>query len=133
MIDKGLWYFAHPYTAKDKDGNYVPSAEEANFHLANMLAAELIKRGYNVYSPISHTHPIHRACPEFLKHHEHELWYRLDNEMIDKTDWVGIIMAPGWEQSKGCLEERFAFQERGKWIRCYGDIIKTSSEYKQEG
>ena len=72
---KGLWYFAHPYTVKDDDGRYVPEGEEANFQLANIRAAELIRLGYNVYSPISHTHPIHRASPTFLGRHEHEVWY----------------------------------------------------------
>ena len=110
---KGLWYFAHPYTCVDKDGNYVPEGEEANFQLANYRAGRLFLMGYNVYSPISHTHPIHRACPEFLTRHEHEIWYHLDMEMIEKTSFDGIILAPGWENSKGCRMERDWFVERG--------------------
>ena len=104
----GLWYFAHPYTRKDADGKYVHEAEVANFHLANMRAGELIRRGINIYSPISHTHPIHAACPAMIAAREHELWYQLDNEVIDTIGerWKGIILAPEWETSTGCRNER---------------------------
>lgn len=122
--NRGLWYFAHPYTCKDKDGNYVPEGEEANFVLCNVRAAELLIRGYNIYAPISHTHPIHRACPKFLANKEHELWYQLDNEVIDKTDWEGIILAPNWEQSSGCVAEKKRIEEMGKKVLFYTDIVK---------
>lgn len=121
--NRGLWYFAHPYTCKDKDGNFVPEGETANFELCNQRAAELFLRGYNIYAPISHTHPIHRACPEFLARHEHELWYQLDNEFIDRVAWVGIILAPGWENSSGCKAERERIESRGLIVRLYSDIV----------
>ena len=122
--NRGLWYFAHPYSCKDKDGNYVPEGEDANFHLCNMRAAELLLRGYNIYAPISHTHPIHRACPTFLARHEHELWYQLDNEFIDKVDWSGIILAPKWETSKGCIAERERIADGNRQMLFYSDIVK---------
>lgn len=120
----GIWYFAHPYTCKDKDGNYVPEGEDANFHLCNIRAAKLIEAGYNIYAPISHTHPIHRASPEFLSRHEHEAWYQLDNEFIDKTNWSGIILAPGWNKSSGCRAEKERIEKRGLPAILYIDIIK---------
>ena len=125
MKTKGLWYFAHPYTCKDKDGNYVSLGEEANFRLSCMRAGELLKRGYNVYSPISHTHPIHIATPEFLKNHEHEMWYHLDNEVIKKTDFKGIILAPDWGTSTGCIAEKELIHwTQKKLCRLYDDIIE---------
>jgi hypothetical protein len=120
----GLWYFAHPYSCKDKNGNYVPEGEEANFMLCNVRAAKLIQAGYNIYAPISHTHPIHRACPEFLAAHEHEAWYQLDNEFIDKTNWSGIILAPGWEKSSGCRAEKERIESKGLPSLLYTDIVK---------
>jgi len=119
----GLYYFAHPYTCKDKDGNFVSEGEESNFQLCNIRAAKLINAGYNVYAPISHTHPIHRACPEFLARHEHELWYQLDNEVIDKTNWDGIILAPGWEKSSGCKAEKERIEARELPVLFYLDIM----------
>lgn len=121
--DWGLWYFAHPYTCRDKDGNFVPEGEDANFHICNVRASELLLRGYNVYSPISHTHPIHRACPTFLARKEHEMWYQLDNEFIDKTNWSGIILAPGWEKSSGCKAEKERIEARGLPALFYKDIM----------
>lgn len=126
--NRGLYYFAHPYTCKDKDGKYVPEGEDANFNLSNIRAAELLIRGYNVYAPISHTHPIHRACPEFLARHEHELWYQLDNEFIDKVEWEGIILAPGWERSSGCRAEKERIEAKGLKVLLYNDIVKEETD-----
>ena len=128
----GVYYFAHPYTCKDKDGNYVSEGEEANFVLATVRSAELMKRGYNIYSPITHTHPIHRACPEFLARHEHMLWYKLDNEIIDNMNWKGIILAPGWQNSKGCRAELDRIGKLGGEVRMYSDLVKTPIVYGVE-
>jgi len=123
MTSKGLFYFAHPYTCVDADGKYVPAGEEANFRICNHRASVLMSMGYNVYSPISHTHPIHMASPIFLARHEHEMWYFLDLEFIAKTDWDGIILAPAWELSRGCLLERETFEQRNLPVLFYHDIV----------
>ena len=119
----GLWYFAHPYTCRDKDGNFVQTGEEANFRLCCYRSGQLFLAGCNIYSPIAHTHPIHMATPEFLARHEHELWYQLDLDFIRKTDFDGIILAPLWETSKGCRMERNAFEDMGRDVKFYKDII----------
>lgn len=122
-----LYYFAHPYSCKDKNGNYVIAGEEANFRLCNYRASRLLLAGYNVYSPISHTHSIHLACPEFLTRHEHGMWYQLDMALIEKTDFDGIILAPGWADSTGCCMERNWFVEHGKHVLDYETIIGDQS------
>jgi len=124
METKGLFYFAHPYTCKDKNGIYVQEGETANFLLCNLRASELVIRGYNVYSPISHTHPIHISSPLLLSRREHKLWYVLDNEVIARTNWSGIILAPNWETSTGCVNERKQFEERGLPILLYENLIQ---------
>jgi len=115
---KGLYYFAHPYTSKDK------RAEEANFRLCCIRSAKLIKRGYYVYSPICHTHPIHMAWPEFLNNDERDLWMDLDVLIIYRTKFDGIILAPEWEKSAGCTSERATFDSAQKPILLYEDIIR---------
>jgi len=123
---KGFYYFAHPYTAKDKNGNFVPQAEEANFQLCCIRAANLIKWGYNIYAPICHTHPIHVASPTFLTRHEHEMWYYLDNEFIDRCNFDGIILAPEWQNSIGCVEELKKFtsemRNRPQYVLYYEEL-----------
>lgn len=131
MKSKGFFYFAHPYTCKDvtvPEGvtKYVPEGEQANFELCNQRAARLIELGYNIYSPISHTHPIHRASVAFLARHEHEAWYVLDMEFIGKTKFDGIILAPGYENSKGCIMERDYFQVKGLVIMTYEAAVSKS-------
>lgn len=123
-MNKGLWYFAHPYTVKDKDDNYLLEGEEANFRLCNYRASRLLLAGYNIYSPISHTHPIQIACPEFLGRQEHEMWYHLDEHLIGRTNFDGIILAPGWSYSKGCCQEHDIFVAERKIVLLYSDIIK---------
>ena len=113
-----LWYFAHPYTGVDK------RAEVANFHLCCIRSAKLIEMGYMIYSPIAHTHPIHMAWPRFLNEDERELWIQLDNLVIARTDFKGIILAPLWPSSAGCVGERDLFAAVHKPILEYGDIVK---------
>jgi len=117
---------AHVYTCKDEKGNFVPDGEDANFQLANYRASRLLILGYNIYSPISHTHPIHRACPEFLARHEHEIWYHLDIAFVENANFAGIILCPGWEESKGCLLEKKWFEEHNLPILYYENLIKES-------
>jgi|SRR3989344_7267019 len=119
-----LYYFAHPYTIKDKNKNNVHGAQEANFNLCCIRTAELLKKGYKIYSPIVHSHPIHIRDPKFLKSNEYKLWIELDKAMINKTKFDGIILAPEWRTSKGCMNEYKEFRKKGSKILFYEDIIK---------
>ncbi len=121
---KDLYYFAHPYTVKDKDGRNVFAAEEANFNLCCVRTAELLKRGYYVYSPIAHSHPIHARDPTFLKNGEYNLWVMLNKLIMDKTEFKGIILAPVWEASSGCRDEKERFEKEGLEVLFYKDIVK---------
>ena len=123
---EGVWYFAHPYTVKGADGRYIPEGEDAQFRICCFRAAELMMRGFNIYAPICHTHPIHRACPEFLQRHEHKMWYRLDTAFIGTGCFRGIILAPGWEDSTGCVQEKKDFDEAGKRVLFYEDIMQET-------
>jgi hypothetical protein len=81
-----LWYFAHPYSG-DTEGNY---------KRCNLRATRLLKAGYVIYSPITHSHPLEL-------HKGYEYWLAFDKVYLDKCD--GIILAPGWKKSKGCRWE----------------------------
>lgn len=77
-----------------------------------------------IYSPIAHTHPIHVREPQFLANNEWELWLQLDELFMKKTEFKGIILAPGWENSTGCKRERKHFEEKGLDILLYDEIMK---------
>ena len=117
-----LYYFAHPYAVKRADGSHVYTAEEANWRLACVRSAELLRCGYWVFSPVVHTHPMHCVMPESIAQDSFS-WYELDLLMIERTEFDGIILAPGWERSTGCQRERDSCIERGKLVLLYGDII----------
>ena len=129
-MERGLWYFAHPYTSKDAEGHYVPSAERANFRICCLRAAELYHAGYNLYAPICHTHPIHNADPRFLTAHEHDLWYKLDLHFIERVVWDGLILAPGWEDSHGCRLERDTFTKLHLPILTLDEALRSAREDK---
>lgn len=62
--------------------------EEKSFKLANEIAAELIQKGYVVFSPISMSHPI--AVYGKLKG-DWETWKRIDFEFIKWCDEVVVV------------------------------------------
>lgn len=124
-MSKGLYYFAHPYSCM-RDGEQIGAGVEANFRICNYRAGELVKRGYNIFSPISQSHPIQKAHPDLAKMcgtEEGKLWYALDNEFIERTDFDGIILAPNWESSTGCVNERKLFRSQGKPVLFYDNIV----------
>ena len=109
-----LYYFAHPYTGD----------EEGNFNLCCSRSAELIKRGWLVYSPIAHTHPIHRA---WLGTRNVD-WYEFDNAFIRIIPFAGIILAPGWRDSEGCVKERELFKSLNREILSYEVCLEKDNE-----
>jgi len=118
-MSKGLYYFAHPYSAYNKDGSRNSRGQEANFNLCCVRSALLILKGYNIYSPIAHSHPIQMGHPDL----QDSIWYDLDNEVIDKTKWDGIIMSPDWDKSLGCIDEKERMENQGYTVLYYDDIM----------
>ena len=119
----GIWYFAHPYTVEDEDGNQILEAQAANYRLACHRSAKLLERGVKIFSPIAHSHPIHMASTEFLSRGEQDVWYELDNALIDSGAFRGLILAPGWEDSAGCCSERIRFLNQEKPVVHYQNVI----------
>jgi hypothetical protein len=98
----GLYYFAHPYSAKTEEGR------TANFELACRRSAILLLKGYNIFSPIVHSHPIEMANPELLSWPQEKLWQfwlDIDLAILEFVNFTGIILAPLWGTSKGCKKE----------------------------
>jgi len=95
-------YLAIPYTDPD------PEVMRQRFELASRTAAELMKRGLLIYSPISHSHPI----AQYGLPIDWEYWQHYDKEILSICDELIIIMADGWETSKGIKAELdMAFQK----------------------
>lgn len=71
-------YLAIPYSG----------IEEKSFYIANKLSAILMKKGYIVFSPISHSHPI--AIQESLPG-TWEFWEKFDKSFIEWADRVYVV------------------------------------------
>lgn len=106
-----IYYFAHPYS-----GN-----EEANHQDCCYRTAQLLKHDYLVFSPICHSHHL-----DIHLNWNWKQWLNHCTRIIHRINFDGIILAPGWEKSRGCYVERNLFVDNKKIVLLYDDIIKEA-------
>ena len=111
-----IYYFAHPYS-----GN-----EEANHQDCCYRTAQLLKQDYLVFSPICHSHHL-----DIFLEWNWEQWLEHCTRIITRINFDGIILAPGWEKSRGCCAEYKLFEAANKPVLYYEDIIKEGGEDEQ--
>ena len=100
-----LIYLAAPYTHKSK---HIMN-ERAD--MISHKAAELIKNGFMVFSPITYGH----ALIEYLKHDavSFEFWKNFDKLMLGKCNKMLVLCLDGWLESVGVLSEIEYAEELG--------------------
>lgn len=88
-----LIYLASPYSKGDRD---------SNFKIVTEKASELVALGYTVISPITYGHTLleFKDMPIDWK-----FWMKFCSQLLYKCDRLVVYMMPGWENSKGVLEE----------------------------
>lgn len=93
---KELIYLASPYTHED------PAVMEERFQRVNKAAGVLLEQGHNIFSPISHFHPIAKAhnLPT-----EWEFWKRIDEIYISLSKQLWVLTQDGWKTSVGVNAE----------------------------
>ena len=89
-------YLACPYSHPDSN------VREYRFMKANQAAANLMRDGHIVYSPISHTHPI--AVDGGLPL-DWAYWQSVDEFYIRLCEKVIVLMLTDWKSSKGVQAE----------------------------
>jgi len=101
-----LTYLACPYSSPDK------SLVEWRYQQATKAAGWLLtKRGLNVFSPITHSHPLHKAaggCPGDWK-----FWEKIDREYLSCSQRLVVLMLAGWRKSVGVQAEIKIAEEQG--------------------
>jgi len=107
-----LIYLATPYSfiVKSKEiGLTKPDyskqereVKQKRFEAVNEVAAKLIKKGFVVVSPISHSHSIAEQCDIDASF---ETWAQLDFALIARCDMVFVYCQKGWEDSQGIKNE----------------------------
>lgn len=93
---RSVIYLAVPYSHED------PLVVEQRVGAVNRVAADMMRRGLHVFSPISHTHPIAQAgnLPNDWKY-----WEAYDRAMLAACCKLAVLKLPGWEQSEGVRAE----------------------------
>lgn len=90
-------YIASPYSHTDQ------AVRQQRFDAVCKYAAKLMSEGHNVFSPISHSHPISLHMDNSL---DHDFWLKQDLSFLERwADEMVILMLPGWSESKGVDRE----------------------------
>jgi Domain of unknown function (DUF1937) len=104
-------YLACPYTDPD------PAVRKARFDIATSVAAELIREGRIVYSPITMTHPIDMVLAGESNTLGSDYWVAFDEAFMGMCSEIVVIKLDGWQTSRGVTREIAFFKDRKKPIR----------------
>jgi hypothetical protein len=108
-----LTYLAIPYTWNP----------DKSFEIVNRVAAEMMTMGFNIFSPISHSHPIAKhLSPEQLT--DHDFWMNQDLPILSKCDQMIVVIIGEngvnlIKESKGCTREVNEATSRGISVGYY--------------
>jgi hypothetical protein len=104
-------YLACPYTDPD------PEIRKSRFEAATVAAAELIKQGNIVYSPITMTHPIDAVLAGASNTLGSDYWVAFDQAFMEMCSEMVVLQLDGWDKSSGIVREIAYFEGAGKPIR----------------
>lgn len=99
-MDEKIIYLAIPYTWNP----------EQSFIIANKVSAELMKQGYVVFSPVSHSHPIAKYLDFEIKF-DHDFWMSKDLPILKRCDKIIFVVIGDdgmslIDDSNGCQNEK---------------------------
>lgn len=102
-MSKKRIYLSSPYSSVLPNGEPDHDLMESRFRAACIAAGHLMRQGHVVFSPIAHSHPIHKACD---LPNTYEFWVEgQDLYLLELFDELAVLMLPGWEVSKGIRSE----------------------------
>lgn len=108
-MSESLIYLASPYSDPDAQ------VRTKRFHEVCLVAAKLMERGFLIFSPIAHTHPI-AAVGGLPK--DWEFWERYDRAFLVASSELWVLMTDGWSTSKGVAgETRIMTEELKKPVK----------------
>jgi hypothetical protein len=99
-----LTYLAVPYSYACPDKRVKNLVQQFRFETATRAAGWLMtKFGWNVFSPITHSHPMHLMCPDIRG--DWEFWKTIDTEYLQLSFRIVTLTLPGWRKSTGVTTE----------------------------
>jgi hypothetical protein len=118
-----LVYLASPYSHFD------PAVQEARFQAVCRCAAEMMRGGDHVFSPIAHTHPIaaHGLPGDW------EFWQSYDRLMLSRCNELAVLCLPGWRESVGVRAEIDIAGRLGLPARFIPEPTQTLAEGEHHG
>jgi len=103
-MEKLKVYLATPYGWGSNKGLLARIIQWLRYYKVTKVAAYWLGKGYNMFSPITHTHPMSKHID--LLHSE---WLGVDFQWIELCDELWVLCQPGWQSSDGVKQEvRFA-------------------------
>lgn len=87
------------------------------FEASAHAAAELIRRGMFVYSPITMTHPIDLVLAEEGGSMGSDYWCDFDEAFMAVCGEMIVLTIEGWSESRGIARETAYFEKEGKPVR----------------
>ena len=106
-------YVGGPYTHADHN------IRRKRFEALTAVAAEIVKQGHIVYSPITHTHPIDLHFVRGDVHLSYDFWCDFDETFMSVCTEMVIVPLEGWDKSSGVKREREYFEKRGLPVTFY--------------
>jgi nucleoside 2-deoxyribosyltransferase len=105
---KGIIYLAGPYSHSD------PAIREGRYTLITAVAAQLISKGWIVFSPLTMTHPIDKLLAGHSETLGSEYWVNFDEAFMEFCSEIVVVMVDGWDKSSGVAREIKFFRDRGR-------------------
>lgn len=101
-------YLAGPYAHPD------PEVREMRYRALTAVAANMMRNGVPVYSPITHNHPLAtmNEMPTGW-----DFWRSMDEPMITQSSELHVLMLDGWKESVGVTAEIAIAERLGKPVR----------------
>lgn len=99
-----LYYLATPYSHESSE------VRHQRFEMSCEIVAFLMGKGLFVFSPIAHSHSVavlHDLPKGF------DFWEKYDRCILSRCTDVLLVMADGWQESKGVQSERSIARDLG--------------------
>lgn len=106
MAEMKLIYLACPYSSPD-----LLTMRERTLK-ATAKTAELMAKGYNVFSPLTHSDSVADFLDPELRW-SHDFWLSRDFQILSRCDEVHVLCLDGWNESYGVGEEIKKAQKLG--------------------
>ena len=103
-----LIYLASPYSHED------PEIRQQRFETVCFVAANLMREGRHVFSPIAHSHPIAVKGDLPL---DFSYWEEFDRKMVSACQELWVVRMDGWVESRGVKAEIKIAEEVGIPVR----------------